>query len=197
MSKKVMSKKGRKRSNNGVKAVKVNFDNLRPINQVEANMFQELVQISNAFAKLKQQKAMYEMKIKSLKDRRKDIQSGKITLPIMLPLGENKFYNCSDMKYALQELDSEISIISNALKGISGQMIQNFDAYVEAGLRIHDFTNRKFTQYKPKNTFSSGCSPKEEERILFEGELDKLAESTELQEEFKKASKKAVKANKK
>jgi len=197
MSKKQLSNKGRKRSNAPMqKVVKVDFSALKPITQIEANMFQQLIQLSNAFGKLKQQKAEYEMILTSLKDRRKDVQKGKIKLPIMLPLGKNKYYNCSDIKYVLQEMDGEIEIIANALKGIEGQISSNFDAYVEAGLRINNFTDAKFSQYKPKNTYSRGCNPKKEERVLFEAELDELEKDPELKKQFKKAAKKATVLNK-
>jgi len=83
------------------------------------------------------------------------------------------------------------------LKGIEGQITQNFDAYVEAGLRIQNFTEAKFRQYIPKNVYSKGCSPVEEERVLFEAELDELENSPELKKEYKKAVKKAQKENKK
>lgn len=197
MSKKQLSNKGRKRANIKMeKPIEVDFSKLTPINQQEANMFQQLIQISNAFGKLKQQKAEYEMILNALKDRRKDIQKGVIPLPVMLPLGKNKFYHSSDMKYILAEMDSEIDIISNGLKGIQGQMTQNYDAYIEAGLRVKNFTESKFMKYRPANTYSKGCNPKAEERVLFEAELDEL-DKPEIKEAYKKAVKEAKAANSK
>lgn len=197
MSKKIVSKNGRKRSNIPTeKVIKADFESLRPVSQVEANMFQTLVQISNSFGKLKQQKAEYEMILASLKDRIKDVRKGVIKLPIMLPLGKNKFYNCSDKKYVLNEMDGEISILTNALNGIMGQLQQNYDAYIEAGLRIHEFTGFKFSKFKPKNLYSAGCNPNQKEKVLFEGELEDLMKDDKVVKKFHKACTKACELNK-
>jgi len=46
-----------------------NKDNLRAITQMEAQMFQQLIQISNQYAKLKQQKQEFEIVLTQVKKR--------------------------------------------------------------------------------------------------------------------------------
>jgi len=186
----------RKRSNKG-KVGKVKKQTLRPINQNEAGLFQQFINISNQYGKLRGQYEEYSTILKSMKERRKQVASGEIKLPIMFPLGKNKYYNCNDKKYILKELDDEIGILSNALKGVEGQMQNHKDVFVETAFSVRDFLNDRFKHYTPKNVYSNGCSPKKEEQILFEAELDELAKDVEKQKEFKKAKKKAVEHNKK
>ena len=190
-----MAKGDRKRNNKGKKKVEVKTD-ARPLVKMEANMFQQLVQISNQYAKLRKQFEEYTTVVEKLKERRKKVQKGEIKLPILLPLGRNQFYQEDDKKVILEKLDDEIKIISNALKGVSGQMGQHKDAYIEAGLQVLDFIDRRFGKCKPKNVYSKGCNPKKKEKVLFEGELDELLKDKDKQKEFKKAKAKAVKKNK-
>lgn len=199
MTKKKLSgqKTQRKRSNKGaVQAVMMDKNKLTPIVQQEANLFQQAIQISNQYAKLRKQEKEYEIILQAMKDKRKDVVDGKVD-QIMLPFGKNKFYPCSDKKQILKELDSEIDILANALKGVSGQVVQFRDALIEQGLAIRQWSDDKFGKYKPKNTYTKGCSPKKEETVLFEGELDELMKNEEMQEKFKEAKEQAVKENKK
>lgn len=168
-----------------------------PINQMDANLFQQLIQISNQYGKLKQQKDEFSMVLNQVKQKREEIATGKIALPILMPLGKNKFYNCTDKKLALEDLDAEIQVLSNAVKGIDGQLLNYTDAYVEAGLRVSDFLTSKFGDYKPKTPYTKGCSPKKEERVLFEAELDDMLKDEEKVKEFKAAKKTAIEENKK
>lgn len=185
----------RKRSNKAVgKAVVI--DNLTPVTQNEANLFQGLIQISNNYGKLKKQQAEYDMVLRSLKDKRKAVTKGEIELPIMMPFGKNKFYQCNDIKYVLKEIDSEIGILSNASKGIEGQVTQHKDAFVEQGLAIADYAANKFGKYKPENVYSKGCNPKKDETILFEGEMEDMLKNKHTKAEFQKAVAKANKLNK-
>lgn len=198
MAKKELSKNGnRKRSNQPVaKAVEIDKLKLTPVQQNEANLFQQLIQISNLYGKLKKQKAEYEMVLASMKDKRKDVQKGKVT-EVMLPFGKNKFYPCTDKKYILKELDAEIDIIANALNGVIGQLTNYNDAFIEQGLAIKDWCDQKFSIFKPKNVYRVGCNPNKDEKVLFEGELDELLKNEEKKKEFQEAKEKAVKENRK
>jgi len=191
-----MSKGNRKRSNAGKEQAVKEFD-LRPIIQTEAQLFQNLINISNQYGQLRKQYEEYTTIIESLKDRRSKVAKGEIELPILMPLGKNKYYQCNDMKLVLRELDDEIRILTNALKGVKGQLQNHKDAFVEAGLAVNDFTDTRFKRFKPKNVYAKGCSPKKEEKVLFEGELDELLKDEEKMKEFTEAKEKAVEENKK
>ncbi|RLI66539.1 MAG: hypothetical protein DRO67_00985, partial [Candidatus Asgardarchaeum californiense] len=158
MSKKQLSgEKKRKRSNpKAVKVIKMDKSDLKPVSQMEVNMFNTLIQMSNQFGKLKQQKAEYDMVLKSLKDKRKQVSQGKVS-SIMLPFGKNKYYPCDDRKVILKELDAEITILSNAIKGVSGQLDQYLEGVIGQGLQISQWADAKFSKYKPENTYSKGC----------------------------------------
>jgi len=199
MTKKKLSESStRKRANvKKENAAVPNKDNLRAITQMEAQMFQQLIQISNQYAKLKQQKQEFETVLTQVKKKREQVAKGEISLPVFLPLGKNKMYQCSDKKEILTDLDAEIKVLTNAVKGIDGQLKNHQDAYVEAGLAIRDFADRKFSKYKPKNVYSKGCNPKKEEKIIFEGELDDILKNEEKKEELSQAIKKAEEENKK
>lgn len=198
MTKKKMSNnKPRKRANADKPKPVESKENLRPINQMEATVFQRLIQVSNQYGKLMQQKDEFTTVLEQLKEKRKLVAAGKIELPVLLPLGKNKFYQCTDKKDVLIDLDAEIKVLSNAVKGIDGQMQNYQDAYVEAGLAVRDFVDSRFSKYQPKNTYSKGCSPKKEERVLFEKELDEILKDEDNKEELKEAIKTATKENEK
>jgi hypothetical protein len=191
-----MAKGDRKRSNKNVQqAVKVKP--LRPITQPEAQLFQQLINISNQYSKLRQQFEEYTTVLSAIKDRRKKVQTGEIPMPIQMPLGKNKYWQCEDKKIILKELDDEIKILTNALKGVQGQLQNHKDAFVESGLAAEEFLHGKFKNHKPKNVYTKGCSPRKKEKVLFEGELDEMLKNEDKQKEFKKAKAKAVKENKK
>lgn len=194
-----MAKGNRKRSNaNKPKAVVANSKNLRPITQPEAQqLFQGLINVSNQYAQLRKQFEEYTTIIKSLKQRREDLAKGKIPMPIQMPLGKNKYYMENDKKVILDELDDEVRILTNALKGVEGQLQNHKDAYIESGLALREFCDRKFSRFKPKNVYAKGCSPRQEEKVLFEGELDEMLKDESKMKEFKEAKKKAVEENKK
>jgi len=197
MTKKKLSGKGtsKKVDQGAVKTVPVE-DKLTPVTQMEANMFQNLIQISNQYGKLKQQKSEFELVLKQLEKKREEIKSGKIDMPILMPLGKNKFYQVNDTKEVLEDLDNEIQVVKNALNGIAGQLFQHHDAYIEAGLAIRQYADKKFGEFKPKTPYSKGCSPKKEEEVLFEGELDSLLKDADKKKDFDAAIEKAKEKNK-
>jgi len=195
MAKKKLSGNSQRKRSNVKTEQPVNVLDLRPISPMEVQVFQQLIDISNQYGKLRHQYEEYNTVLNSLKERRKKIQTGEIELPILMPLSKNKYYQCNDKKMILKEMDNEIDIISNALKGVEGQLTNHRDSYIEAGLAVRNFADNKFSKYKPKNTYSVGCSPKKEEKVLFEGELDEILKDEEKRKEFRKASEKAIKEN--
>jgi hypothetical protein len=198
MTKKKLSGKGtsKKVDQGAVKAVPIE-DRLTPVTQMEANMFQNLIQISNQYGKLKQQRSEFELVLEQLEKKREEIKSGKIDMPILMSLGKNKFYQVNNKKEVLEDLDNEIQVVKNALNGIAGQLFQHRDAYIEAGLAIRQYADKKFSEFKPKTPYSPGCSPKKEEEVLFEGELDSLLKDADKKKDFDAAIEKAKEKNKK
>lgn len=192
-----MSKGNRKRSNPKKEEVVIPTTKSKAINQVEVQLFQQLINISNQYGKLQKQRMEYEVVLKNLKDKRKKVQKGEIEMPIMFPLGKRSFYPCSDKKEALKELDSEIKVVSNAVKGIEGQVQNGADEYIASAFRLIDFLQKKFGRFKPTNVYSKGCNPKKDEKVLFEKELDEIEKSEEAKEKLNKALKKAKEENKK
>lgn len=198
MAKKKLSGKGtsKKVDQGAVQTVPVE-DKLTPVTQMEANMFQNLIQISNQYGKLKQQKSEFELVLEQLEEKKRDIVSGKIEMPIMVALGKNKFYQVTDKKEVLEDLENEITVVKNALNGISGQLFQHRDAFIEAGLAIKQYTDSKFSPFKPQTPYSKGCSPKKDEEVLFEGELDELLKDESKRKDFDAAIEKAKVKNEK
>lgn len=192
-----MSKGKRKRSNEKKEVATPPNKNAAPINQMEVQYFQQLINISNQYGKLKQQLNEYEVVLKSLKDKRKKVQKGEIEMPIMFPLGKKSYYPCHDKKDALKELDGEIKVVANAVKGIKGQVDNGSDEYVAAAFRLMDLLDHKYSKFRPKNVYTKGCNPKGKEKVLFEEELDKIAASEESKEKMKKALEQAKKENEK
>jgi len=194
-----MAKGNRSRSNKGKQqAVVVTDKSLKPITQPEAQqLFQGMINVSNQYGQLRKQYEEYNTIIKSLKERRKDVASGKIPMPIQMPLGKNKYYMENDKKVILKELDDEVRILTNALKGVQGQLQTHKDAYIESGLALREFCDRKFKRFKPKSVYAKGCNPRKEEKVLFEGELDEMLKDESKMKKFKKAKDKAAKENKK
>ncbi len=165
------------------------------LNQIDANLLQQLVQVSNQYGKLYQQKSEFETILKQVQARRADIASGKIKLPILMALGKNKLYSCDDMKAVLEDLDAEIRVISNGLKGIEGQIMNYRDAYIEAGLKVNDFLDTRFGKYKPTVPYTKGCTPTKKEKVIFEEELETILKSAEKQEKLAAAIETAKQEN--
>lgn len=170
---------------------------IRPIDNMEAQQVQQLFQINQNYGKLKQQYEEYKLIVSQLTERRKDVQAGKIELPIMLPLSRNKFYQCSDKKIILKDLDEEIDIMTDAMRGVEGQVKNHRDALISSGLSLLAWSKKRFEKYKPTNVYTKGCSPAKEEKVLFEAELDEIEKSPEKQKEFNEALETAKKENKK
>jgi hypothetical protein len=182
---------------NRVKQIQIKkpLKDVMPINQMETTTVQNLFNISQGYAKLKQQHAEYSMIVKGLADRRTQIQKGSISMPILMPLSRNKFYSCDDKVEVLKELDSELKVMQDALKGIEGQLLQNKDAFIEAGLAVATWASDRFSPYKPKNVYSPGCGPSKDETVLFEGEMEDILKDEETKKKFTEAVKTAKERN--
>lgn len=172
-----MAKGNRKRTNKGIKAtIKLpTASEIEPINQQEAETFlQQLVNVSNIFAKLRKQQREYTTIVEKLKENRIKVQKGLIKPPFLMPLSKNRFYNSNSKKDMLDELDSEIKVLVNAIKAVDGQVKQYKDAYIGAGLAAIEFVTTRFGKFKPENVYHKSCQPSKKENIIFEGELDEI-----------------------
>jgi hypothetical protein len=179
------------------KSKKLPEPNIRPLDRMEAQNVQYLFQINQQYGKLTQQYEEYKLIVRQLTERRKDVQQGKIELPILLPLSRNKFYQCSNKKVILKELDEEIEVMTDAMRGVEGQVKNNRDALISAGLSVLAWSKKRFEQYKPENVYSKGCSPTKDEKVLFEAELDDIEKNPKAQKELEEALEVAKKENKK
>ncbi|MFW6121956.1 MAG: hypothetical protein ACOC80_13820 [Petrotogales bacterium] len=169
-----------------------------PLVQPEADMFQQLIQASNIYGKLRKQKEGYEHVLQELKIKKKRIKKGEIKPPFLKPLGNKTFYHETDVDKMLKDLDKEIKSIQNAIEGIKGQVEHRKDNYIDEALKIVTYYNKKFNKYKMKEvTGVRGGSTKEQEEKLFEASFDELMKDKKLQKEFNKAKQKAIEENKK
>lgn len=210
-----MAKGNRKRSNKeDVKNLtprqqatsKIDRSDVMPIQQNEAFIFKELIDQSNMYGKLLKQYEDYEFQLQDLIFKRKQVQQGKIKLPIYLPLIGNALYCVDDKKRVLKDLDTQIKILTNSRDGIKGQMTQRRDMYVESALRLTNFMKGKFGKYSSKDInvqqYQTGVrvktTKKEEKKNqekLFEAEFNDLMKDAQKQAEFHEAAKKAQKKN--
>lgn len=179
-----------------------------PIQQNEAFMFKDLIDQSNLYGKLLKQFEQYEFAMQDLIWKRKQVQQGKIKLPIYLPFAGNSLYEVNDKKKVLKDLDKQIEVMQNSINGIKGQMLHRRDEFIESGLRLKDFISARFGIYTTKNIHvpnaATGVRVKtgkheseDAEKKLFEAEFDDIMKSAEKQNEFKKAVEQAKEENKK
>jgi len=189
-----MAKGNRKRT--AKKEVAKPKPSILPLQQAETRYFEELVQLSNVYAKLKKQVGQYEYVLKQLNDHRTKIQKGEIKTPIMMQLGANSFYMEEDKKQVLADLDKQIETIKNSLKAVQGQLKHREDDFIESGLRLRAFSDRRFGSYKIKK-IAPERKDHEEEKEIFSADFDKLMNDPKLQKEFLEKKQEAIKANEK
>ena len=173
-----------------------------PLMQSETIYFNELVEISNTFGKLKQQYDQYTFIKKTLEERRVKVQKGTIGLPVQIQLSQGMFYTEGSKKKVLENLDEQIKTIKTSIKGIQNQVENHRDAFVESGLRLQQFAERRFGMYKVKTFAPRGVSATENDKELLEKEYDELFKADkkdmmkpEVQTAFKEAMKTAAKKN--
>lgn len=186
---------------------KIDRTKAMPLEQNEAYLLKELVDQSTVFGKLLKQFEQYEFALQDLLWKRKQLQQGKIKLPIFLPFAGQALYQVNDKKKVLDDLDIQVTQLTNARDGISGQMMHRRDEFIEAGLRLNTFIAARFGVYTTKNigvqnqttgvrVKTGSKKAKTDEKKLFEAEFNDIVNSPELQKEMKEASKKAVALNK-
>ena len=180
-----------------------NRENAVPLYQNETIVFNELVELSNQYAKLKKQYEQYEFIRINLVARRKKIQKGDIKLPIQIQLTSDMYYAEDDKKKVLRALDDQIKTITNSVAAVKQQVNARRDMYVEAGLRLLTFAESRYAQYKMKEFRPRGATLTEDEKKLTEKEYDELfkadakdMQKPEVQAAFKEAMKLADKKNK-
>lgn len=184
--------KGRKRANLKQKAVnkkpiekpktveekKSDRANATPLMVQEPIYFNELVDLSNQFAKLKQQHDQYDFIRVNLIARRNKIAKGDIALPISIQLTQDMYYNESDKKKILKLFDEQIKTITNSVTAVKQQVQVRRDMYVESGLRLLTFAENRFGKYKMKEFEPRSPSLSKKEKALAEKEYDELFRAT-------------------
>ena len=183
--------KGRKRANQKPKVInkkpiekpktveeKKNLrESATPLMVQEPIYFNELVDLSNQYAKLKQQYDQYEFIKVNLVARRDKIAKGDIKLPISIQLTQDMYYDEHDKKKILKLFDEQIKTITNSVAAVKQQVEVRRDMYVESGLRLLTFARNRFGAYEMKEFRPRGPSINKEEKILAEKEYDELFEA--------------------
>lgn len=193
-----MAKK-RQRANKK-KSTKVEIKQTKPLMSGEAQYFQELVDVSNRYAALLKQKAQYEFIVNKLQENRKKIQSGKIKMPVTLPLIPNVMnYSESDKKEIFKFFDEQITGYKNSVKDINGQLGHRYEEYVEIAVRTREFLTKRYGDLKGAKIVQARAGIKDEEN-LFEAEFNKLMKTSDnfdpkVKAEFEAAKKQAIKVN--
>ena len=193
----------RKRSNSKKKLVKKcetgrcnlskqEKSDILPINSQEVMYFNQVIEVSNAYAKTMSQHAQYDMALKALEKNRYKINKGEYTV-LNVPVAPDTTTALTGKKEMLKYLDNQIHQLRTALLGIKGQMDNKRDIYTELGLRLETFITQRFGNYRVKKVASDG-SRADEEKVLFEAEYEELVKSEKKQAEFKKALTEAKKA---
>lgn len=190
-----MSHKKPKATKNKAKVEVVKKANIPPLMQAEAHYFQELIEVSNRYAALLKQKAQYEFIINKLEENRKKIQDGVIKLPVTLPLIPNVMtYNEDNKKEIFKFFDEQIVGYKNSIKTLIGQISHRHEDYTEVAVRTREFLTKRYGRLSAKNITRDRKLVKEEE-TLFEAEFKKLVDDPKTMQEFKNASKEAIKHN--
>jgi len=180
---------------------------LTPLEQGEANYFQQLVQFSNTYGQLLKQSEQYKLVLGKLEERRTKIQKGEIKLPIMVQLTGNSFYSEYDKKSVLEDIDKQIISIKESLKGIRGQLEHRKDDYVDSAIKVKKFLESRFDGFSATQITGHRIKgTKKEEEKLFEADFEKLMKEVDgkpnpnydpkVSKNFEKAMKDAVEKNK-
>lgn len=166
-----------------------------PLQEAEGRYFQELVDLSNRLQGLHKQKSQFEFIIGKLNENRKKIQTGKVKLPVVLPLIPNVMnYMESDKKIVLKFFDEQITNYKNSIKALEGQIPHRYEEYIEAAVRTREFLNARYKNLVAKHIVPARKAIEDEEN-LFEAEFNKVMKDSETMKEFKKAKIEAVKRN--
>lgn len=174
-----------------------------PLYQTDTIVFNELVELSNQYAKLDKQYKDYEFIRINLIARRKKIQKGEIKLPIQIQLTQDMYYSENDKKKVLAAFDEQIKTITNSVAAVKQHVTARRDMYIESGLRLLEFAKNRYGQYKMQEFKPRGATITENEKELMEEEYDELfkadakdMEKPEVKAAFEEAMKLAGKKNK-
>lgn len=161
-----------------------------PLYQNETIVFNELVELSNQYNKLKTQWEQYEFIRVNLIGRRDKIQKGIIKLPIQIQLTQDMYYAEDDKKKILGLFDDQIKSITNSVKSVKQQVNVRRDMYIESGLRLLTFAEGRYGQYKMEEFRPRGATVTEAEKKLTEKEYDVLfkADAKDMQNPDVKAA---------
>lgn len=191
-----MAKKAQRKRAQKKKPVKKEKALIKPLAQAETKYFENLIQLSNTYAKLNQQYHQYKFVLEQMEEKRNQIQKDEIKMPILMQLGGNSFYQETDKKKVISDMDDQMDRIKNSIRGIKGQLKQREEAFIAAGLDLKSFAERRFGPYKAKD-ISEDRSEAKTDKVLFEAEFEELMKDPELQKEFKAKKEEAKKANSK
>jgi len=168
-----------------------------PLMKQEAAYFQNLVDASNRFTALKQQKAQYNFVIKKLEERRKQVQDGKIKMPVVMPLiPKVMYYQEFDKKEVLKLLDEQINSYKQNVLALQGQLEHREEDYQESAVRTREFMMKRYGELKAKTIGKSDQRGEiEDEDVLFEAEFKDFIDKPETKEKFNKAKQEAIRKN--
>lgn len=170
-------------------------ENTPPLTEQEGKYFQELVNTSNTYVALAQQRAQQNWIIQMLESKRLGIQKGEIPLPISFTLiPKVATYLENDKKKVLEEIDKALKIYKDNLKSINSQYFHRYEEFCEAAIRVREFMKRRFGNVVAKTIVPDRKIIDDEDK-LFDAEIEKLLKNPEVQKEFVKASKEAVAKN--
>jgi len=169
---------------------------IKPLMQQETMFFKELVDSSNDYAKLMQQKAQYELIVKNLEKNRKKIQQNKIKPPFLMALiPKLLYYQEPNKKEILKIYDEQIDMYNKNIKTLNGQIEHRYENFVESSVRNREFMSRRFANAKAKAIVGARKDAIKEEEALFEAEFAELAKDPKVKEKFDKAKREAIKLN--
>lgn len=199
------NKNVRKRSNVKEKVKKEEakpaVPDIAPINTQEVTFFNQLIEVSNSYAKSRGQYSQYDAALKALKKNREKVNAGEYKV-LNVPVAPDTTTQLTDKKKMLKYLDNQITQITTATQGVKGQIDNKRDVFIEVGLRLEAFMKQRFGGFKVKHVASAGYK-EEEEKVLFKAEYEKLMKETnpenykEEQKKFGEALLKAKEVNEK
>jgi hypothetical protein len=163
---------------------------VEPLQVQELQLIENFVNLAKNYTQILKQKQQYDYALKTMEETRNKIQKGELT-SIMIPIAPNTSAPITDKKAMIEYMDEQIRLIKQSVVAINGSAAHKKELYIEGGLSLQKWTNRKFSSFKPAD-ISTFRNTKEEEKVLFEQAFEDLNI-----EEFEKAKAKAIKLNEK
>lgn len=160
----------------------------------EAKYFQELVDANNRYQAVLKQRTQYEFAIRQMEADRTKVQKGELAGPFTLTVIPKVLSRqVEDKKEILDLFDKQLKTYKEMVKSLTGQVEHRYEEYVECGVRTLDYMKKKFGNVRASQIVPDRRTAKKDEETIFEAEFDELMKDPKTQEEFKKASKEAVK----